>query len=196
MLPPPRRPLQARECRLRVEQRGYGSKGRLETGKNRGLDWIASASVSKEGCQLDSVWGGHSRPRSASPPSQPPVFPGLRPGLRHTAWGGSYCAHTISAPRLSAAVLPIPCLLHGFCSLRDRALLYQGGTIPSLEKGLSTGSCSTRPLIQQALNSAPEEVCGGSRHRAGSLDYKSYGLVSRIAPVDRSNRGDLTKRNF
>jgi hypothetical protein len=23
-----------------------------------GLDWIASASVSKEGCQLHSVWGG------------------------------------------------------------------------------------------------------------------------------------------
>ena len=49
----------------------------LETGKNRGLDWVASASVPKVGCQLDSVWGEHSRPRSASPPSQPPVFPGL-----------------------------------------------------------------------------------------------------------------------
>src|SRR5208282_4273546 len=30
----------------------------METGKNRGLDWIASASVHKEGYQLDSVWGG------------------------------------------------------------------------------------------------------------------------------------------
>ena len=43
-----------------------------------GLDWIASASVPKVGCQLDSVWVEHSRPRSASPPSQPLVFPGLR----------------------------------------------------------------------------------------------------------------------
>ena len=32
---------------------------RRETGKNRGLDWIASASVPKVGCQLDSVWGGN-----------------------------------------------------------------------------------------------------------------------------------------
>ena len=49
-----------------------------ETGKNRGLDWIASASVHKKGYQLDSVWWGHSSPRSASPPSQPPVFSGLQ----------------------------------------------------------------------------------------------------------------------
>jgi hypothetical protein len=48
-----------------------------ETRKNRGLDWIASAAVSMEGCQRDSVSGEHSRPRSASPPSRPPVFPGL-----------------------------------------------------------------------------------------------------------------------
>jgi hypothetical protein len=47
------------------------------TRKNRGLDWIASASVSMEGCHRDSVSGEHSRPRSASPPSRPPVFPGL-----------------------------------------------------------------------------------------------------------------------
>ena len=40
-----------------------------ETGKNRGLDWIASASVSMEECQRDSGSGGHSRPRSASQPS-------------------------------------------------------------------------------------------------------------------------------
>jgi hypothetical protein len=49
----------------------------LGTRKNRGLDWIASASVSMEGCHRDSVSGEHSRPRSASPPSRPPVFPGL-----------------------------------------------------------------------------------------------------------------------
>jgi hypothetical protein len=32
------------------------------TRKNRGLDWIASASVSMEGCHRDSVSGEHSRP--------------------------------------------------------------------------------------------------------------------------------------
>ena len=39
---------------------------------------IASASVSMEGCQRDSIRGRHSRPTSASPPSQPPVFPSLQ----------------------------------------------------------------------------------------------------------------------
>ena len=52
----------------------------LETGKNRGLVWIASSSssVSMEGCQRKSIWRERSTPRSASPPSQPPVFPGLQ----------------------------------------------------------------------------------------------------------------------
>src|SRR5260221_9905885 len=49
----------------------------METGKNRGLVWIASSSVSMEGCQRKSIWTEHSTPRSASPLSQPPVFPGL-----------------------------------------------------------------------------------------------------------------------
>src|SRR5260370_22698632 len=48
-----------------------------ETGKNRGLVWIASSSVSTEGCQRKRIWTEHSTPRSASPLSQPPVFPGL-----------------------------------------------------------------------------------------------------------------------
>ena len=33
------------------------------------------------GSQRDSVSGKHSRPKSASPPSRPPVFPGLRDAL-------------------------------------------------------------------------------------------------------------------
>src|SRR5258708_6542220 len=49
----------------------------IETGKNRGLVWIASSSVSMEGCQRKSIWTEHSTPRSALPLSQPPVFPGL-----------------------------------------------------------------------------------------------------------------------
>ena len=43
-----------------------------------GARLIASASVSMEGCQRDSIWGRHSRPTSASPLSQPPVFPSLK----------------------------------------------------------------------------------------------------------------------
>jgi uncharacterized protein (UPF0261 family) len=53
------------------------SASEMETRKNRGLDWIASASASMEGCHRDSVSGEHNRPRSASLPSRPPVFPGL-----------------------------------------------------------------------------------------------------------------------
>src|SRR5258707_13097370 len=49
----------------------------IETGKKRGLGWIASSSVSMEGCQRKSIWTEHSTPRSALPLSQPPVVPGL-----------------------------------------------------------------------------------------------------------------------
>jgi hypothetical protein len=40
--------------------------------------------------------------------------------LRHLAWGGSCCALTLTAPRPSAAVLPIPCLLRAFRSRGNR----------------------------------------------------------------------------
>src|SRR5260221_12065488 len=49
----------------------------IETGKNRGLVWIASSAVAMEGCQRKSIWTEHSTPRSALPLSQPRVFPGL-----------------------------------------------------------------------------------------------------------------------
>jgi hypothetical protein len=59
----------------------YGYGGGYRGDQEKPGAWIASASVSMEGCQRDSVSGEHSRPRSASPPSRPPVFPGL-PGRR------------------------------------------------------------------------------------------------------------------
>ena len=65
---------------LLIESRyveSFVSTPRMETRKNRRLYWIASASVSMEGCQRDSVSEEHSRPKSASPPSWPAVFPGL-----------------------------------------------------------------------------------------------------------------------
>src|SRR5258708_39084567 len=46
----------------------------LETRKNRGLDWIASASVPMEVSSGTAVRGGHSRARSVSPPSLAPGF--------------------------------------------------------------------------------------------------------------------------
>jgi hypothetical protein len=63
-----------------------------------GLDWIASASVSMEGCQRDSVSVEHTRPKSTSPPSRPPVFPGLHISLwskiekRVGVWFAEVCA--------------------------------------------------------------------------------------------------------
>jgi pimeloyl-ACP methyl ester carboxylesterase len=45
-----------------------------ETRKNRGLDWIASASVPMEVSSVTAVRGGHSRARSAPPPSLAPGF--------------------------------------------------------------------------------------------------------------------------
>ena len=49
--------VQYRALAMDLSQEGFIA-GLAETGKNRGLDWIASASVSMEGCQRDSVWGG------------------------------------------------------------------------------------------------------------------------------------------
>jgi hypothetical protein len=44
--------------RVTEQIRAHSKAWAEEIGKNRGLDWIASASVSMEGCQRDSVWGG------------------------------------------------------------------------------------------------------------------------------------------
>ena len=46
-----------------------------ETGKNRGLDWIASASGPKVGCQLDSVWGEQVDQDQLRRPLSPRFFP-------------------------------------------------------------------------------------------------------------------------
>ena len=60
----------------KLDRLGRSVKGLvdLETRKNRGLDWIASASVPMEVSSGTAVRGGHSRARSVSPPSLAPGF--------------------------------------------------------------------------------------------------------------------------
>jgi hypothetical protein len=73
-------------------------------------------------------------------------------GLRNIARGGSDYPHPLPAPGLSPTLLPISCVLHAFCPLGSRDLLHQRVTVPSLEKGLSTGNRSTCPLIGKNLD--------------------------------------------
>jgi hypothetical protein len=47
-----------------------------------------------QGCQRESIRREHNTPRSASPPSQPPVFPGLQ------SWRGiATCSELLRAQR-------------------------------------------------------------------------------------------------